>query len=65
MSVIALIYLGPLTYGGELGEGYTIGHYVEGIGVGVLTSVRLVVWAAVLFSCLLSLIFSVIVKLHH
>ena len=43
MSVIALISLGSLTWGAELEDGYKIGHYVEGIKVGGLTSVRLFV----------------------
>jgi hypothetical protein len=38
----------------KLEGGYTIGHYVEGIRVGVLTSVRLFVWAAIVFFRFLS-----------
>jgi len=41
--MIAVISLGPLTWGAELEEGYKIGNYVEGIKVAVLTSVRLFV----------------------
>jgi len=49
MSVIALISLSSLTWGGELEEGYKIGQYVEGILVGVLTSVRQFFGPAIIF----------------
>jgi hypothetical protein len=48
-----------------MGEGYTIGHYVEGIRIGVLTSVRLFVWAAIVFFRFLFSGFSEFVRLHH
>jgi len=38
--VIALISLSSLIWVGELEEVYKIGHYVEGIRVGVLTTMR-------------------------
>jgi len=65
MSVIALISLGWLIWGGELEEGYKIGHYVEGIHVGVLTTVRLFVWPAIVFFPFLFSAFSYFARLHH
>ena len=49
MCAIALIILDTLTKGGELKEGYKIGHYMEVIRVGVLTSVSLFIWPAIVF----------------
>jgi len=46
-------------------EGYTIGHYVEGVSVGVLTSVRPFVWAGIVFIRFLFSGFSEFVRLHH
>ena len=48
-----------------MGEGYKIGHYVEGIGVGVLTSVRLFVWAAFVFLRVPFSVFSDFARLHN
>ena len=38
--MIALISSSSLIWGGELEERYKIGHYVEGIRVGVLATMR-------------------------
>jgi len=48
-----------------LEEGYKIGHYVEGIGVGVLTSVRPFVRAAIVFFRFLFSKLSDFSKLHN
>jgi len=65
VSVIAVICLVPLTKSGEFDEGYTFGHYVEGIKVGVLMSVTLFVCTAIVFFRFVYSTFNDIARLLH